>query len=68
LDSLSPLVVIAIIAIESWIHQAYALRRMTGGGIKAAWDARLPAADRFPSQPMIAFNLACYACQLGRLA
>src|SRR2546425_128141 len=22
---------------------------------------------RFPSQPMIAFNLACYACQLGRL-
>ena len=50
-----------------WIHQAYALRRVTGGGIKAAWDALLLAADRFPSQPMIAFNLACYACQLGRL-
>ena len=50
-----------------WIHQAYALRRMTGGGIQAAWDALLPAADKFPSQPMIAFNLACYACQLGRL-
>ena len=40
---------------------------MTGGGIQAAWDALLPAADRFPSQLMIAFNLACYACQLGRL-
>ena len=50
-----------------WLHQAYALRRMTGGGVKAAWDALLPAADKFPSQPMIAFNLACYACQLGRL-
>jgi len=22
-----------------WIHQSYALRRMTGGGVKAAWDA-----------------------------
>jgi tetratricopeptide (TPR) repeat protein len=50
-----------------WIHQAYALRRMKGGSVKAAWDALLPAADKFPSQPMIAFNLACYACQLGRL-
>ena len=40
---------------------------MKGGSVKAAWDALLPAADKFPSQPMIAFNLACYACQLGRL-
>ncbi len=40
---------------------------MTGGSVKATWDALLPAADRFPNQPMIAFNLACYACQLGRL-
>jgi len=40
---------------------------MTGGGIKAAWDALLPTAEKFPSQPMIAFNLACYACLLGRL-
>ena len=50
-----------------WINQAYALRRIKGGGVKTAWDALLPAANRFPSQPMIAFNLACYACQLGRL-
>jgi hypothetical protein len=28
-----------------WLHQAYALRRITGGGIQAAWDALLPAAD-----------------------
>ena len=51
-----------------WLNQAYALRRMTGGGVKAAWDALLPIADKFPSQPKIAFNLACYACQLGNLA
>lgn len=51
-----------------WIHQAYALRRMDGGGVKAAWDALLPAADKFPTEPTVAFNLACYACQLGNLA
>ena len=50
-----------------WIHQAYALRRMKGGSVKAAWDALLPAADKFPKEPTIAFNLACYACQLGKL-
>jgi tetratricopeptide (TPR) repeat protein len=50
-----------------WIHQAYALRRMDGGGVKAAWDALLPAADKFPTEPTVAFNLACYACQLGNL-
>ena len=57
------------LALDWWLdrRKAYALRRMTGGSVKAALDALLPAADRFPSQPMIAFNLACYACQLGRL-
>ena len=50
-----------------WIHQAHALRRMAGGGAKAAWDALLPAADKFPNEPAIAFDLACYSCQLGKL-
>jgi hypothetical protein len=50
-----------------WIHQAHALRRMEGVGVKAAWDALLPAADKFPTEPTVAFNLACYACQLGNL-
>jgi len=50
-----------------WIHQAHALRRMEGGGVKAAWDALLPAVNLFPNEPAIAFDLACYSCQLGNL-
>ncbi len=29
-----------------------------------AWDALLPAAKKFPAEPVIAYNLSCYACQL----
>lgn len=52
---------------SGWLHRAYALRRMEGGGIKQALAALLPAADRFPSEPIILFNLSCYACQLNHL-
>ena len=47
-----------------WLHRAYALRRVSGGGLPQAWDALLPAAKKFPTEPVIAYNLACYACQL----
>jgi len=50
-----------------WIFQAYALRRLPDGGLQAAWDALLPAFERFPSQTIIAFNLSCYACQMGQV-
>lgn len=50
-----------------WLHSAYALRRMTGGGVKQAQELLLPAAEQFPREPVIAFNLACYACQLQQL-
>lgn len=50
-----------------WIHRAYALRRLPGGGLSQAWDALRPAHDRFPDHPLIAYNLACYASQLGQL-
>ena len=50
-----------------WLHQAYALRRVPEGGLQAAWDALLPAADQFPKEPTIPYNLSCYACQMGRL-
>ncbi len=53
---------------SGWLHQAYALRRVPQGGLKTAWEALLPAFDKFPKEPLIAFNLACYACQLGDLA
>ncbi|EEF60739.1 hypothetical protein [Pedosphaera parvula] len=50
-----------------WLHQAYALRRTPAGGLQAAWDALLPAMERFPKVPTIPYNLACYACQMQRL-
>ena len=40
---------------------------MKGGGLQAAWDALLPAFEKFPKEPTIPYNLACYACQLRRL-
>ncbi|MEW6158846.1 MAG: tetratricopeptide repeat protein [Verrucomicrobiota bacterium] len=50
-----------------WVHQAYALRRVPGGGLDAAREALLPALDGFPNEPIIPYNLACYACQLGMM-
>lgn len=51
-----------------WIFHAYALRRAPGGGLQSASDALLPAAEKFPQEPIIPYNLACYACQMGNLA
>ncbi len=50
-----------------WIHRAYATRRNTDGSLEAAWLALYPAAKLFPKEPIIPYNLACYACQMGRL-
>jgi hypothetical protein len=50
-----------------WLHQAYALRRVPEGGVKAAWKALLPAFDKFPKESIICFNLSCYACQMRQL-
>lgn len=53
--------------LSGWIHRAYALRRAPGGGLQAAWDALRPAFDRFPTESLVAYNLACYAAQFERL-
>ena len=50
----------------AWLHLAYSTRRATGGGLQAAFEVLSPAAKRFPNHPTIAYNLACYTCQLGR--
>lgn len=52
---------------SGWLHRAYALRRVPGGSVTQAWEALLPAAEKFPTEPVIPYNLACYACQLGEL-
>ncbi|MEY4387385.1 MAG: hypothetical protein RLY20_2668 [Verrucomicrobiota bacterium] len=53
--------------VSGWLHRAYALRRVAGGGLPQAWNVLLPAAKQFPQQTLVAFNLACYACQMNRL-
>ncbi|NOS72660.1 MAG: tetratricopeptide repeat protein [Verrucomicrobia bacterium] len=50
-----------------WLHCAYALRRVSSGGLQQALAFLQPAAEKFPDEPVIAFNLACYACQLDQL-
>lgn len=50
-----------------WLHRAYALRRVPEGGLSKAWDALLPAAEKFPREPVVAYNLSCYACQMQQL-
>lgn len=52
---------------SGWLHQAYALRRIPDGGMPQAKAALLPAAKKFPKEPVVAYNLACYACQLQEL-
>jgi hypothetical protein len=49
-----------------WLHHAYALRRATGGGLLAAFNALSPVADKFPEEATIPYNLACYTCQMQR--
>jgi predicted Zn-dependent protease len=46
-----------------WIHRSYALHELKH--TQEAADLLKPAADRFPDQWLIRYNLACYACQLG---
>ena len=52
---------------SGWLHQAYALRRIPEGNVKQAWQALLPAFDKFPKEPIICYNLSCYACQMQQL-
>lgn len=49
-----------------WLHRSYAVRRAPHGGLQQAWNVLLPAAQKFPKDETVAYNLACYATQLGR--
>jgi tetratricopeptide (TPR) repeat protein len=50
---------------QNWISLAYAQRRYLD--LQTAEKTLLEAQKRFPEEATIPFNLACYACQLGRL-
>ncbi len=52
---------------DGWLHRAYALRRAQNGGLTRARESLLPAVEHFPDEPVIPYNLACYAAQLGEL-
>ena len=52
---------------SGWLNQAYALRRVPHGSVQKAWEALLPAFDKFPKELTIPFNLSCYACQMRHL-
>ncbi|MCC6235031.1 MAG: tetratricopeptide repeat protein [Verrucomicrobiales bacterium] len=48
-----------------WIHRSFALHELKR--TSEAREALLPAVSLFPQDGTIPYNLACYACQLGRL-
>ena len=50
---------------QYWISLAYAQRRHLD--LQTAEKTLLEAQKRFPEEATIPYNLACYACQLGRL-
>ncbi len=49
-----------------WLHRAYALRRVKGGGLEKAWEALRPVYEQFRNVSIVPYNLACYAAQMGR--
>ncbi len=51
--------------VTGWLHRAYALRRIPKGSVREAWEALLPAWQKFPEEPTVPYNLACYACQMN---
>ncbi len=51
---------------DVWVFRSHALHELKR--TQAAYDLLLPAADKFPNLAVIPYNLACYACQLGKLA
>ena len=50
-----------------WIQLAYAMRRTEGGTVQMARDTLDAVVAKFPREPVIHYNLACYYCQLGDL-
>lgn len=51
--------------VGAWVSLAYAVRRKSGGGIPQAREVLQKARELFPAETLIAYNLACYDCQLG---
>jgi len=50
---------------NGWINLSFALHELNR--TPEAWDNLFKVAEKFPGEPTIAYNLACYGAQLGRL-
>ena len=50
---------------QGWLHQAVSLYRLNR--TQDGWTLLLPMAEKFSNSWIIAYDLACYACQLERL-
>jgi len=50
-----------------WVCMADAVHRCADGTIHMARDILLSVVEKFPQEPIIAYNLACYCCQLKQL-
>jgi len=48
-----------------WIHRSFALHELNRTA--EARDNLLPVLDKFPDEPTLRYNLACYECRLGHL-
>jgi len=59
------LIIVAPERPSGWINRSYCLHEMKE--TQKAYDLLLDAAEKFPSEEIIAYNLACYSCQLGKL-
>jgi tetratricopeptide (TPR) repeat protein len=51
--------------VAGWIHRSYSLHELKR--TPEARDNLLRVVDKFPDNPTLRYNLACYECQLGRL-
>jgi len=60
------LVVLAPQEPAGWINRSIALHAMKR--TPEAWYNLLPAAEKFPQNVVVAYNLACYASQLGKFS
>ena len=47
------------------VHRSYCLHELKRS--EEARDNLLRVVDKFPEDPIMRYNLACYECQLGRL-
>ena len=48
-----------------WLHRSYCLHELKR--TEEARDNLLRVVDKFPEDPIMRYNLACYECQLGRM-